>query len=117
MEAHSLSSQYTLAANGSVSSNARQRPIMWYNGDFAAGCRRPESLPDVAGDFATGMSSAPRPMTVGSFATGMHTRTAADLGRGDFATGQRTERSDPPIDSDPRARRGLSRDRRDSLAA
>jgi hypothetical protein len=117
MEAHSLSSQYTLAANDSDSSNARQQPNMWYDGDFAAGCRGPESLPDVAGDFATGMSSAPRLMTVGSFATGMRTRPAADLGRGDFATGQRTERSDPPIDSDHRARRGLSRDRRDSLAA
>jgi hypothetical protein len=117
MEAHSLSSQYTLAANGGDSSNPRQQPIIWCEGDFAAGCRSPESLPDVAGDFATGMSSAPRQMTVGSFATGMRTRPATDLGRGDFATGQRTERSAPPIDSDPRARRGLSRDRRDSLAA
>jgi hypothetical protein len=117
MEAHPLPSQYTLAGNGSDSSNPRQRPTMWSDGDFAAGCRGSESLAAVPGDFATGMSSAPRLMTVGSFATGMRTRPAADLGRGDFATGQRTERSAPPIDSDPRARRGLSRDRRDSLAA
>jgi hypothetical protein len=108
MEAHSLSSQYRLPANGSDSSNARKQPIMWSDGDFAAGCRGSESLAAVPGDFATGMRSAPRLMTVGSFATGMHTRPAVDLGRGDFATGQRTERSNPPIDSHHRQRRRLS---------
>jgi hypothetical protein len=117
MEAHPLSSQYVLAPKGGHSSDTGGQPTIWSDGDFAAGCRGSESLAAVQGDFATGMSSAPRLMTVGSFATGMRTRPAADLGRGDFATGQRTERSAPPIDSDPRARRGLSRDRRDSLAA
>jgi hypothetical protein len=88
MEAHPLSSQYSLAANGGPGTNTHDR---CYDGDFAAGCRRSPSQPDASprGDFATGMRSTPIRMTIGDFATGLRNRRVAGLVQGDFATGQR----------------------------
>jgi len=106
MEAHSMPSQYGLAANGGHA-KIRDNPAV-NNGDFAAGCRELESRPGARGDFATGTRSTPLLMTVGDFASGLHTRPAADVVVGDFASGQRTGRSHAAIRHGQPARRGVA---------
>jgi hypothetical protein len=96
MEAHSLSSQYGLAAGGGLGAQRRGRPSVPFVGDFAAGCRSSVSYAGARGDFATGMRSTHLPMTIGGFATGMRTQPVANLPLADFATGQRTERLHTP---------------------
>lgn len=107
MNAHSLSSQYELAA---IAGKDVPRPSSaWFDGDFAAGLRALGPDAGARGDFATGMTSTRRlVLTAGDFATGLRTDPAAEFVRGDFATGQRTGGSDTPSRRAQLARRGRS---------
>jgi hypothetical protein len=107
MEAHSLPSQYELAAYGGHA-ETRQLQTIGFDGDFAAGCRGVEPNAGTRGGFATGVSTTPLLMTTGDFACGLRTRPAADLVRGDFATGQRAEASHAAIRDGQPVRRALS---------
>ena len=60
-------------------------------GDFASGVRAQLADARVAGDFGSGLRSAPNSMVVGDFASGMRALANVTAGRGDFATGHRSE--------------------------
>jgi hypothetical protein len=107
IDAHSLSSQYELAATGAT--DIPCRPSNSSDGDFAAGLRALQSDAGVCGDFATGVRSTPLLITGGDFATGLRLHRSAVRVRGDFATGQRGERTATPSRAVQPAPQGNSR--------